>query len=156
MSDRGDNHDVNLKSILAKLQVLRNSCEGIPHIEKSDPTLIWLQGAATMLQEAVEQLEKAAKWQSVCNPLVGRANTSREVLKQLALQEPRVKVFCNSSNKGFGFTLRRLLKEAKGGSIVYCDCDCLGVHRVAVTCSKRYRVTTCLRITWCPGKVPRL
>ncbi|MBN1869720.1 MAG: glycosyltransferase family 2 protein [Candidatus Omnitrophica bacterium] len=48
---------------------------------------------------------------------------SGEALKQLGSQCPRVKSYYNSSNKGLGFTLRRLLKEAKGKNIIYCDCD---------------------------------
>lgn len=58
MSSQGENYD-RLESIVAKLYVLRDSCTGIIHTEKSNPNLIWFQGAEAMLQEAVDELQKA-------------------------------------------------------------------------------------------------
>ena len=58
MSNQGELYD-NLESIVAKLYVLRDSCTGIIHTEKSNPNLIWFRGAETLLQEAVDELQKA-------------------------------------------------------------------------------------------------
>ena len=58
MSNQGELYD-SLESIVAKLHVLRDSCTGIIHTEKSNPNLIWFQGAETLLQEAVYELQKA-------------------------------------------------------------------------------------------------
>ncbi len=58
MSNQGDLYD-SLESIVAKLYVLRDSCTGIIHTEKSNPNLIWFRGAETLLQEAVDKLQKA-------------------------------------------------------------------------------------------------
>ena len=58
MSNQGELYD-NLESIVAKLYVLRDSCTGIIHTEKSNPNLIWFRGAETLLQEAVDKLQKA-------------------------------------------------------------------------------------------------
>ena len=58
MSNQGELYD-SLESIVAKLYVLRDSCTGIIHTEKSNPNLIWFRGAETLLQEAVGELQKA-------------------------------------------------------------------------------------------------
>lgn len=58
MSNQGELYD-SLESIVAKLYVLRDSCTGIMHTEKSNPNLIWFRGAETLLQEAVDKLQKA-------------------------------------------------------------------------------------------------
>ena len=58
MSNQGELYD-SLESIVAKLYVLRDSCTGIIHTEKSNPNLIWFRGAETLLQEAVDKLQKA-------------------------------------------------------------------------------------------------
>ncbi len=49
----------SVENILAKLHVLRDSCTGVIHREESNPNLIWFQGAETLLQEAVAELQKA-------------------------------------------------------------------------------------------------
>jgi len=58
MSNQGELYD-SLEGIVAKLYVLRDSCTGIIHTEKSNPNLIWFRGAETLLQEAVGGLQKA-------------------------------------------------------------------------------------------------
>ena len=58
MSNQGELYD-SLESIVAKLYVLRDSCTGIIHTEKSNPNLSWFRGAETLLQEAVDELQKA-------------------------------------------------------------------------------------------------
>ena len=56
MADHGLVYD-RVEGIVAKLYVLRDSCTGIIHTEKSNPNLIWFQGAETLLQEAVDELQ---------------------------------------------------------------------------------------------------
>ena len=58
MSKHGEVYD-KMESILAKLYVLRDSCTGVIHKEGSNPNLIWFQGAEAMLQEGVDELQKA-------------------------------------------------------------------------------------------------
>jgi len=60
MSSQGEVYD-GVESILAKLHVLRDSCTGVMHKEESNTNLIWFQGAETLLQEAVDELQKALR-----------------------------------------------------------------------------------------------
>ena len=56
MASHGEVYD-RVEGIVAKLYVLRDSCTGIIHTESSNPNLIWFQGAETLLQEAVDELQ---------------------------------------------------------------------------------------------------
>jgi hypothetical protein len=56
MSKHGEVYD-RVEHTVAKLYVLRDSCTGVIHTEKSNPNLIWFQGAELLLQEAVEKLQ---------------------------------------------------------------------------------------------------
>jgi hypothetical protein len=58
MSNHGEVYD-KMEKILAKLCVLRDSCTGVIHKEGSNPNSIWFQGAEAMLQEGVDELQKA-------------------------------------------------------------------------------------------------
>ena len=58
MSNHGEVYD-KMESILAKLCVLRDSCTGVIHKEGTNPNSIWFQGAEAMLQEGVDELQKA-------------------------------------------------------------------------------------------------
>jgi hypothetical protein len=60
MSSQGEVYD-GVEGILAKLHVLRDSCAGVMHKEESNTNLIWFQGAETLLQEAVDGLQKALR-----------------------------------------------------------------------------------------------
>ena len=60
MAGNGEVYD-GVESILAKLHVLRDSCAGVMHKEESNTNLIWFQGAETLLQEAVDELQKALR-----------------------------------------------------------------------------------------------
>ena len=53
----------------------------------------------------------------------GSTDGSRELLKDLSQGFEKVKYFENVKNRGLGFTLKRLFEDAKGDSIIYCDCD---------------------------------
>jgi hypothetical protein len=56
MASHGEVYD-RVEGIVAKLYVLRDSCTGIIHTDRSNPNLIWFQGAETLLQEAVDELQ---------------------------------------------------------------------------------------------------
>jgi hypothetical protein len=56
MASHGEVYD-RVEGTVAKLYVLRDSCTGIIHTERSNPNLIWFQGAETLLQEAVDELQ---------------------------------------------------------------------------------------------------
>jgi hypothetical protein len=58
MSNHGEVYD-KMENILAKLCVLRDSCTGVIHKEGANPNSIWFQGAEAMLQEGVDELQKA-------------------------------------------------------------------------------------------------
>ena len=60
MSSHGAIYD-RVEGIVAKLYVLMDSCTGIIHTEKSNPNLIWFQGAEAILREAVDELQKALR-----------------------------------------------------------------------------------------------
>lgn len=60
MNNYGEIYD-RVEGVVAKLHVLRSSCASILHIDKSDPSSIWLHGAEVMLKEAVEELQTALK-----------------------------------------------------------------------------------------------
>jgi len=56
MASHGVVYD-RVEGIVAKLYVLRDSCTGIIHTERSNPNLIWFQGAENILQDAVDELQ---------------------------------------------------------------------------------------------------
>ena len=56
MASHGEVYD-RVEGIVAKLYVLRDSCTGIIHTERSNPNLIWFQGAKNLLQDAVDELQ---------------------------------------------------------------------------------------------------
>ena len=58
MSNHGEVYD-KMEKIVAKLCVLRDSCAGVMHKEGPNPNSIWFQGAEAMLQEGVDELQKA-------------------------------------------------------------------------------------------------
>ena len=51
----------NVEDIVSKLYVLRDSCKGLYHSEQADPDSIWFQGAGSILQEAIDQLQEALR-----------------------------------------------------------------------------------------------
>ncbi len=57
MIKHGKTYD-GVESIVGKLHVLKDSCSGIIHQERSYANLIWFQGAAAMLSEAVKELQE--------------------------------------------------------------------------------------------------
>ena len=56
MASHGEVYD-RVEGIVAKLYVLRDSCKGIIHTDRSNPNLIWFQGAENLLQGAVDKLQ---------------------------------------------------------------------------------------------------
>ena len=48
----------DLRKMIAKVAVLRDSCTGLLHTNKSDPDSMWLKGAEAMLKEAVDELQE--------------------------------------------------------------------------------------------------
>jgi uncharacterized protein YukE len=51
-----------IQDIISKLYVLRDSCKGASSSENPDPHAIWFQGAQSILQEAIEQLQTAVQF----------------------------------------------------------------------------------------------
>ena len=58
MSGHSELYD-NVKNMVAKLYVLRDSCTGVIHSDKAGGNLSWFQGAETILKEAVDELQRA-------------------------------------------------------------------------------------------------
>ena len=56
MASHGEVYD-RVEGIVAKLYVLRDSCKGIIHTDRSNPNLIWFQGAENLLPGAVDKLQ---------------------------------------------------------------------------------------------------
>lgn len=48
---------------------------------------------------------------------------SKHILEEISSVYPQARCFYNSSNRGLGFTLRELFREAKGEIVIYCDGD---------------------------------
>jgi hypothetical protein len=57
MSGQDEVYD-QVEGIVAKLYVLKDSCTGVIHTDKSNPNLIWFQGAGAILEEAVAELQE--------------------------------------------------------------------------------------------------
>lgn len=60
MSRHSKSYD-KMKSMIAKLYVLRNSCTGIISSDKAGENLSWFNGAESILEEAVDELQKALR-----------------------------------------------------------------------------------------------
>ena len=50
-------HD-SVEKVVAKLHVLRDSCNGVLNSERTNQHLLWFQGAEAMLSESVGELQK--------------------------------------------------------------------------------------------------
>lgn len=46
-----------IKDIVAKLYVLRDSCKGIAHTGSGDSNVLWFEGAAALLHQGINQLQ---------------------------------------------------------------------------------------------------
>ncbi len=53
----------------------------------------------------------------------GSFDRSKDILKELARREQKVRAFFHFPNQGLGFTLRQLFKYARGNIIIYLDID---------------------------------
>jgi len=60
MSKHGEIYD-SVEKIVAKLYILKNSCDGVLNSEKSNPNSLWFQGAQAMLSETVDELGQALR-----------------------------------------------------------------------------------------------
>ena len=60
MSGQGEAYD-RVEGIVAKLCVLKDSCTGRISREEPNPNSIWFHGAEAILQEAVDNLQKALR-----------------------------------------------------------------------------------------------
>jgi hypothetical protein len=90
MSGHSELYD-KVKSMVAKLYVLRDSCTGIICSDKAGGNLSWFQGAETILKEAVGELQKALLDLSVVN-----SNSANEI-KDLAKLERLIRKLDNST-----------------------------------------------------------
>ncbi len=60
MSKHGKIYE-SVEKIVAKLYILKDSCAGVLHSEKSNPNSLWFQGAEAMLSETVDELGQALR-----------------------------------------------------------------------------------------------
>jgi hypothetical protein len=60
MSKHGEIYE-RVEKIVAKLYILKNSCDGVLNSEKSNPNSLWFQGAQAMLSETVDELGQALR-----------------------------------------------------------------------------------------------
>lgn len=70
-----------------------------------------------------KQLSKVTRDYEILFRNDGSRDESEEVLKKIAGKDKRVRIFSNPGNKGLGFTLRNLFKDAKGNLVIYFDAD---------------------------------
>lgn len=52
---------VNIKDIVAKLYVLRDSCKGIIQSEAAGSSILWFEGAAALLHQVINQLQNGSQ-----------------------------------------------------------------------------------------------
>ena len=90
MSGHSELYD-KVKSMVAKLFVLRDSCTGIISSDRGGGNLSWFQGAETILKEAVSELQKA-----LLDLRVANSNAEKEV-KDLAKVERLIRKLDNST-----------------------------------------------------------
>lgn len=80
------------------------------------------------------ELEKIADDYEIIFRNDASSDDSQDVLEGIAAGDRRVKVFLNPQNRGLGFTLRELFRDAGGECIVYLDADaylCFDFSRLA-------------------------
>lgn len=53
----------------------------------------------------------------------GSPDGSEKILNEIAKKDERVKVYIHKPNRGLGYTLRKLFKDAKGEYLIYFDAD---------------------------------
>lgn len=68
------------------------------------------------------QLEKITKEYEILFRNDGSTDGSKKILEAIAKKDKRVRIFSNP-NRGLGFVLRKLFKDAKGDLIIYLDAD---------------------------------
>ena len=48
---------INIKDIIAKLYVVRDSCKGIIRSENAGSSILWFEGAAALLHQGINELQ---------------------------------------------------------------------------------------------------
>jgi len=89
--------------------------------------IIPVYGSEKILRESYGEISKAIKGVTKSYEILfrvdGSPDNSLEVLKAIAEQDERVKVSVNEVNRGLGYTLRKLFKDAQGKYLIYFDAD---------------------------------
>jgi hypothetical protein len=78
----------NVEKVVAKLQVLRDSCTGVINSDRSNSHLLWFRGAETMLIGAVDDLLRALIAVKSIKPKETPASASIE--EDASVDEPKV------------------------------------------------------------------
>lgn len=86
-----------------------------------------IYNAEALIKKAYPEISKTLKKVSMDYEILfrddGSSDESESILKEIAGRDKRVRVFSNSENKGFGYTLKELFNEAKMDTIIYLDAD---------------------------------
>lgn len=89
--------------------------------------IIPVYGSEKILRDSYGEISKAIKGVTESYEILfrvdGSPDNSLDVLKSLAKKDERVKVYVNKTNRGLGYTLRKLFEDAKGEHLIYFDAD---------------------------------
>jgi hypothetical protein len=78
----------NVEKVVAKLQVLRDSCTGVINSDRSNSYLLWFRGAEAMLIVAVDDLQRALNEVKSIKPEETSASASIE--EDASVDKPKV------------------------------------------------------------------
>ncbi len=78
----------NVEKVVAKLQVLRDSCTGVINSNRSNSHLLWFRGAEAMLIGAVDDLQRALNALKSIKPKETSASASIE--EDASVDKPKV------------------------------------------------------------------
>jgi len=88
--------------------------------------LIPIYNSSSLIEGSVESLQKILRSENLKYEILLRddasRDNSRDILTRIQNSGP-ARCFFSEKNQGLGFTLRQLMKEAKGKFCVYLDCD---------------------------------
>ena len=89
--------------------------------------LVPVYGSEKILKESYESFSKAIKNVTEDYEILfrvdGSPDDSGQVLKKVAAEDKKVKVYAHKPNRGLGYTLRKLFEDAKGDIVIYFDAD---------------------------------
>lgn len=89
--------------------------------------LIPVYGSEKILKSGYEafsrEIAKITDEYEILYRVDGTPDDSERILREIAKEDDRVRVFAHSPNRGLGYTLRKLFEDARGEYVIYFDAD---------------------------------